>query len=71
MTYQCPICGKVIPSASTADDGKKHINAPFFPFCSERCRLVDLGAWLDERYKVCAEPGGESARDQQTPSDAD
>ena len=20
------------------------------PFCSERCRLVDLGRWLDERY---------------------
>jgi endogenous inhibitor of DNA gyrase (YacG/DUF329 family) len=22
------------------------------PFCSERCRLVDLGAWLDGRYRV-------------------
>ena len=26
-----------------------------FPFCSERCRLIDLGAWLDERYRVPGE----------------
>lgn len=30
---------------------------PHRPFCSERCRLVDLGAWLDERYAI---PGDES-----------
>ncbi len=24
---------------------------PDFPFCSERCRMVDLGAWFDEDYK--------------------
>jgi len=23
----------------------------FFPFCSRRCKLVDLGAWLDAEYK--------------------
>jgi endogenous inhibitor of DNA gyrase (YacG/DUF329 family) len=31
----------------------------FRPFCSERCRLVDLGAWATERYRVAgpeAEP---------------
>jgi endogenous inhibitor of DNA gyrase (YacG/DUF329 family) len=26
------------------------------PFCSLRCRLVDLGVWLDERYRIPAEP---------------
>jgi len=26
------------------------------PFCSERCRLVDLSGWLGERYRVPAEP---------------
>ena len=26
--------------------------AKAFPFCSERCRLLDLGNWLDERYVV-------------------
>jgi len=25
---------------------------PDFPFCSERCRLVDLGKWFDEEFKV-------------------
>lgn len=25
---------------------------PFRPFCSERCRLIDLGAWADESYRV-------------------
>jgi len=24
----------------------------FFPFCSERCKLLDLDGWLNERYKV-------------------
>lgn len=50
------MCGKVIPSATTTPEGKKRINAPFFPFCSKRCRLLDLGAWLDERYRVPAKP---------------
>ncbi len=28
---------------------------PFRPFCCERCRLVDLGAWIDESYRVADE----------------
>jgi len=39
---KCPQCKKV---ASI-------INNPYKPFCSERCKMVDLGAWLSERYKV-------------------
>ena len=31
----------------------------FFPFCSERCKLVDLGNWLGEAYRVPAEPDGD------------
>jgi len=27
-------------------------DAKFRPFCSERCRLVDLGNWLDGKYRV-------------------
>jgi len=30
-------------------------NNPHRPFCSERCQLIDLGAWADERYRF---PGG-------------
>ncbi len=54
MNFKCPTCGKVIPSATSKPDGKKQMNARFFPFCSERCRLVDLGAWLDEDYRIPA-----------------
>ncbi|MBP9764672.1 MAG: DNA gyrase inhibitor YacG, partial [Gammaproteobacteria bacterium] len=25
---------------------------PFRPFCSERCRMLDLGAWADNRYSI-------------------
>ena len=30
--------------------------AKSFPFCSERCRLVDLGGWLTEKYTVPGPP---------------
>jgi uncharacterized protein len=29
------------------------------PFCSERCRLVDLGRWLDEKQRLPIEPDEE------------
>jgi endogenous inhibitor of DNA gyrase (YacG/DUF329 family) len=35
------------------------------PFCSERCRLIDLGRWLDEAYRVSADsPQPSPATDQ-------
>lgn len=42
MKYACPICKK------ETDSDKD----PEFPFCSERCRLLDLGAWSAEKYVV-------------------
>ena len=30
--------------------------SPAMPFCSERCRLIDLGRWLDERNAMPLEP---------------
>ena len=39
--YVCRTCRKSIDERQ-----------PFFPFCSERCRLVDLGGWLSDRYRV-------------------
>jgi endogenous inhibitor of DNA gyrase (YacG/DUF329 family) len=49
----CPACGK--PSVYATSN-------PFRPFCSERCRLTDLGAWASEAYRIPAKPGdgGES-----------
>ncbi len=41
---KCPTCKREIDWAS----------APFRPFCSERCRLIDLGAWLSEKHTIPA-----------------
>ncbi len=45
MKHLCPICRRPTDSETDAD----------FPFCSERCRLIDLGNWASERY-VVSEP---------------
>jgi endogenous inhibitor of DNA gyrase (YacG/DUF329 family) len=39
---QCPVCDAQVRLEST----------PTAPFCSERCRLIDLGRWLDEAYAL-------------------
>ena len=31
-------------------------DSPYRPFCSERCKLIDLGQWADEQYRVPATP---------------
>jgi endogenous inhibitor of DNA gyrase (YacG/DUF329 family) len=45
ISVRCPICDRVMQGASTAE-------WPDFPFCSDRCRLVDLGRWLGESYAI-------------------
>jgi endogenous inhibitor of DNA gyrase (YacG/DUF329 family) len=67
MEHSCPICRKPVDSETSAD----------FPFCSERCRLFDLGNWASENY-VISEPAFDESmfealeRDLNTPaSDAD
>ncbi|MBK9975624.1 MAG: DNA gyrase inhibitor YacG [Planctomycetes bacterium] len=42
---KCPTCKAAFVCAGLADN-------PWFPFCSERCKLVDLGAWLSDQYAV-------------------
>jgi endogenous inhibitor of DNA gyrase (YacG/DUF329 family) len=44
MRYLCPTCRK--PVEKGGEKGK------FFPFCSRRCSLIDLGAWLDGDYRI-------------------
>jgi endogenous inhibitor of DNA gyrase (YacG/DUF329 family) len=39
----CPQCGA--PSPFSPDN-------PYRPFCSERCKLIDLGQWASETYRV-------------------
>lgn len=50
MQWRCPICKK--PTDSNVDRE--------FPFCSERCRLTDLGNWASEKYKVSESAADES-----------
>jgi endogenous inhibitor of DNA gyrase (YacG/DUF329 family) len=45
IPVRCPLCSKSFEIASLDE-------LPWFPFCSERCRLIDLGRWLDGDYVV-------------------
>ncbi len=42
MKHRCPICKAPTDSEKNSD----------FPFCSERCRLLDLGAWASGKYVI-------------------
>jgi endogenous inhibitor of DNA gyrase (YacG/DUF329 family) len=50
--FRCPICKKPVNPPDQATP--KHLR--FFPFCSERCRLIDLGAWFDADYRIPSRP---------------
>ena len=39
---KCPTCNKPVVWEGNS----------FRPFCSERCKLIDLGKWVDEEYRV-------------------
>jgi endogenous inhibitor of DNA gyrase (YacG/DUF329 family) len=51
----CPHCGKSV-KWTTAN--------PWRPFCSERCKLIDLGTWANEGYRIPV-ADDESAGDEQ------
>jgi uncharacterized protein len=41
LHLKCPICKKPVKNTD-----------PEFPFCSERCRLIDLGKWASGQYVI-------------------
>ncbi len=45
VLVRCPICERTFDSEQS----------PTMPFCSEQCRLIDLGRWLGERYGIPVE----------------
>lgn len=55
----CPGCGA--PAAAGADN-------PWRPFCSERCRLADLGQWFAGRYAIPVDDEAAPARPDDPPS---
>jgi len=48
---RCPQCG-----AEVAWEGN-----PSRPFCSERCKMIDLGNWLGERYRIPGAPADDES----------
>jgi endogenous inhibitor of DNA gyrase (YacG/DUF329 family) len=50
MPLACPICRR--PAA------ERTAEASPWPFCSQRCRLIDLGKWLGEEYRMPEGPDG-------------
>ena len=42
---QCPRCKKRVAYKSVDD-------LPHFPFCSERCKMADLGMWFREEHRI-------------------
>jgi uncharacterized protein len=61
MKRRCPICRKPTDSETNAD----------FPFCSERCRLLDLGNWSSEKYVISNPVFDESEDEDSRPSARD
>ena len=51
----CPTCRR--PSGMPSEN-------PTFPFCTDRCRLVDLGAWFNEEYRVPGKPAPMTQEDE-------
>ena len=54
MSAKCAICGKPV-------------QAEFRPFCSDRCKRIDLNRWLSESYRVPDRPSAEDDEAEQAP----
>jgi endogenous inhibitor of DNA gyrase (YacG/DUF329 family) len=54
---KCPTCKREIDWSAS----------PFRPFCSERCRLIDLGAWLSEKHAIPGDPLSETDPEAEKP----
>ncbi|WP_019410882.1 DNA gyrase inhibitor YacG [Pseudomonas psychrophila] len=50
MIVDCPTCGDAVEWKSANE---------FRPFCSDRCKLIDLGAWASEEHKIPVSPDAE------------
>lgn len=53
-TVSCPTCQRPV---EWSDD------SPFRPFCSERCRLIDLGEWISGKHVIPGEEISSTAND--------
>jgi endogenous inhibitor of DNA gyrase (YacG/DUF329 family) len=51
---RCPTCGRSV---------EWNESSPWRPFCSERCKLIDLGAWAAEKHSIA----GDTVEDEEKP----
>ncbi len=56
LEFTCPTCKRRV--RVLREDPSKLPR--FFPFCSARCKWIDLGAWLDAGYRIPSQPEEES-----------
>ncbi len=54
MDIKCPRCGQI-----TSFKGN-----PYRPFCSERCKLIDLGHWISGSYRISKDEDDETAEER-------
>ncbi len=59
---RCPVCRK--PAAPRAEN-RAH------PFCSDRCRLLDLGKWLGEAYRIPGPRAGDGVEGAAVPEESE
>jgi hypothetical protein len=64
MKHRCPVCNKILTESAEESPGHGGI----LPFCSERCKLIDLGAWLNADYRIASRPNSDESTE---PADAD
>ena len=57
---RCPQCNAAID---------REDNNPFRPFCSRRCKMIDLGNWLGERYVIPGAPAGDESSSEDDSSE--
>jgi uncharacterized protein len=57
-SVRCSICGTAMPGQAA--------EWPDYPFCSARCRKIDLGRWLGEKYAIPAEDQPAAERDDES-----
>jgi endogenous inhibitor of DNA gyrase (YacG/DUF329 family) len=66
LEFTCPTCKRRV---RVSQKGPPKLPR-FFPFCSARCKWIDLGAWLDADYRIPSKPDQES-EDSAPPSPED
>ena len=59
MNQKCPVCKKSVASSHSSHVEKSE----YFPFCSTRCKLVDLGAWFDQEYRIASDKSDQNGQE--------